>query len=185
MAQAQHAMRVQAPVWLAEDLVFTTTLGTALGSRNVNRQWAIVCRAAGTRATRVLDLRHAWATYLHERGIDLKTIQAGLRHTQQSTTQRYVRGTDARSGRRDGHRPRRHPAGGGEESSATVMTTAGGEPDFWQWCARVDGESVIEIIGPDAERIVRAVERAVVAYRDAMRPTEANGYAFWGPWTDA
>jgi hypothetical protein len=28
MAQAQHAMRVQAPVWLAEDLVFTTTLNT-------------------------------------------------------------------------------------------------------------------------------------------------------------
>jgi len=80
--KAQRAMRVQAPVWLAVDLVFTTTLGTAIEPRNVNRQCVIVCREAGTRAIRVHDLRHAWATYLLERGINLKTIQAGLRHTQ-------------------------------------------------------------------------------------------------------
>ena len=88
--KAQHAMRVQAPVWLAEDLVFTTSLGTAIEPRNVNRQWALVCREAGTRPFRVHDLRHAWATYLLDRSVNLKTIQAGLRHTQLATTQRYV-----------------------------------------------------------------------------------------------
>ncbi len=88
--KAQHGMRVRAKVWFAEDLVFTTSVGTAIEPRNINREWVKVCKAAGTRPVRLHDLRHAWGTYLLERGVNLKTIQAGLRHSQLSTTQIYV-----------------------------------------------------------------------------------------------
>ncbi len=87
----QHQMRVAAPVWLAEDLVFTTSVGTAIEPRNVNRQWRKVCQAAGVERPVVPHaLRHAWGTYLMARGVDVKTISAGYGHTQLSTTQRYL-----------------------------------------------------------------------------------------------
>jgi hypothetical protein len=53
-----------------------------------------------------------------------------------------------------------------------------------EWCARRDGEILFVITGPDAEAIARAAGDAV-AYRDAERPTTANGYQLHGPWIDA
>lgn len=52
------------------------------------------------------------------------------------------------------------------------------------WRAVVDGEEVFEVTGPDAERLVRAVNGAVVSYCDSVRPTPENGYAMRGPWID-
>lgn len=89
--RVQLSERVAAKVWLTKaDLVFTTSVGTALEPRNVNREWVRVCQAAGTRPIRIHDLRHAWATYLLERGVDIKTVQAGLGHAHLSTTQVYL-----------------------------------------------------------------------------------------------
>lgn len=82
----QLAERLRAPVWADADLVFTTTIGTAIEPRNANRAWEAVCAAAGVRRYRVHDLRHACATYLFAEGLDLKVVQATLRHTRLSTT---------------------------------------------------------------------------------------------------
>lgn len=87
----QHAARMGAKgVWLDADLVFTTSVGTALEPRNVNRAWEAVCARAGVRRLRIHDLRHAWGTYLAPRGVSQKAIQAGLRHSRRSTTDIYV-----------------------------------------------------------------------------------------------
>ena len=89
----QHEARMRAKAkgtWLDADLVFTTSLGTALEPRNVNRAWEAVCAKAGVRRLRIHDLRHAWGTYLAPRGVSQKAIQAGLRHSRMSTTEIYV-----------------------------------------------------------------------------------------------
>jgi integrase len=86
----QHAARVKAKAWLDADLVFTTSVGTALEPRNVNRAWESVCARAGVRRLRIHDLRHAWGTYLAPRGVSQKAIQVGLRHSRISTTEIYV-----------------------------------------------------------------------------------------------
>lgn len=86
----QAAMKLRAKAWLDADLVFTTSLGTALEPRNVNRAWEAVCDRAGVRRMRIHDLRHAWGTYLAPRGVSQKAIQAGLRHSRMSTTEIYV-----------------------------------------------------------------------------------------------
>ena len=86
----QAAMQLKAKAWLDADLVFATSVGTALEPRNVNRAWEAVCARAGVRRLRIHDLRHAWGTYLAPRGVSQKAIQAGLRHSRMSTTEIYV-----------------------------------------------------------------------------------------------
>ena len=61
-------------------------------------------------------------------------------------------------------------------------------PHLRQWRACADGRELLQVGGPDAERITRAVAEAAggfVSYRDGERPAEANGYQLHGPWTDA
>ncbi|MEU1736520.1 site-specific integrase [Streptosporangium sp. NPDC020145] len=83
----QAAERLAAKMWADPDLVFTTTIGTALEPRNVNREWdSLVARAGIGRKVRLHDLRHACATFLFAEGADPKTIQGVLRHTRQATT---------------------------------------------------------------------------------------------------
>lgn len=53
-----------------------------------------------------------------------------------------------------------------------------------EWAAKVDGEIVLAVAGPDAEAMVRAVPSAVVMYREDEKPTEANGWQLHGPWID-
>lgn len=86
----QRAVQLRAKSWLDADLVFTTSVGTALEPRNVNRAWDAVCVRAGVRRLRIHDLRHAWGTYLAPKGVSQKAIQAGLRHSRASTTEIYV-----------------------------------------------------------------------------------------------
>ena len=60
------------------------------------------------------------------------------------------------------------------------------EPNM-DWAARVDGEIILQITGPDAEAMVRAVaaERGgVVAYRIDEPPNEDIPYTHFGPWID-
>lgn len=82
----QDAARQAARVWIDADLVFTTSVGTALEPRNVNRSWAALCKRAGVSGLRLHDLRHAAASLAFEAGADLKEVQAMLRHSRQGTT---------------------------------------------------------------------------------------------------
>jgi integrase len=66
--------------------VFTTSIGTAIEPRNLNRAWHAVCERAGVRPLRIHDLRHAAASFAYAAGADPKEIQAQLRHTRLSTT---------------------------------------------------------------------------------------------------
>jgi integrase len=86
----QRKIQMAAPRWLDPDLVFTTGLGTALEPRNVNRAWVAICARAGVPGVRLHDLRHACASFLLAAGVDLKTVQATLRHANLSTTERYL-----------------------------------------------------------------------------------------------
>ena len=84
--KAQIVERMASMVWVDPDLVFTTSLGTALEPRNVNRSWDELCQRAGVRHLRIHDLRHATATFMLAAGVELKLIQATLRHSRLSTT---------------------------------------------------------------------------------------------------
>jgi hypothetical protein len=61
---------------------------------------------------------------------------------------------------------------GTDEISARLAAT--------NWCARVDGEIVFQVTGPDAEALRSAVEGPVVAYRMPERPTADNGWQLNG-----
>jgi integrase len=85
----QRRLRIAAPVWRDTDLVFATSIGTAIEPRNINREWEKICDRAGVQA-RVHDLRHACGTYLGAEGVPQKAIQAILRHKDMRTTEIYV-----------------------------------------------------------------------------------------------
>lgn len=96
----QRAERMRSPVWHDEaNLVFTTSIGTALEPRNINRSWQSVCDRAGTRPLTPHDLRHAWGTWLANEGVPQKVIQSGLRHARLATTDGYVHPMDEPSRR--------------------------------------------------------------------------------------
>lgn len=85
--EVQDAEREAAKVWADPGLVFTSTVGSALEPRNVNRSWDEVCDRAGIgRRVRIHDLRHAAGSYLFAAGTDIKVIQKTLRHTRMATT---------------------------------------------------------------------------------------------------
>ena len=85
--RAQAQQRLAAIRWDDQELVFASSVGTLQDARNVLRQWKATCSRAGIeRNVRVKDLRHSTASFLHRRGVDIKTIQTILRHTRLSTT---------------------------------------------------------------------------------------------------
>lgn len=56
------------------------------------------------------------------------------------------------------------------------------------WAVRRDGEILFQIVGPDAQAMVRAAacaQNGVLIYRDDEKPTAANGWQLHGPWQDA
>jgi integrase len=84
--RAQVAERLATRVWMDPDLIFTTSIGTALEPRNVNRAWTAVCERAGVKGVRLHDLRHAAASLAFAEGADIKEVQAMLRHTRLGAT---------------------------------------------------------------------------------------------------
>ncbi|MET8875587.1 tyrosine-type recombinase/integrase [Nocardia sp. NPDC004604] len=67
-------------------LVFTSTRGTPLEPRNVNRAFAELVKKSGVRPIRLHDLRHSCATLLFAQGVDPATVQRILRHASITTT---------------------------------------------------------------------------------------------------
>lgn len=85
----QRKQRMASVAWLDTGLVFTTSVGSAIEPRNVNRAWDAVCRRAGVKA-RIHDLRHACGTHLAAEGVPQKAIQSLLRHRRITTTDLYM-----------------------------------------------------------------------------------------------
>lgn len=83
--RAQLADRLAARVWVDPDLIFTTSVGTALEPRNVNRAWTAVCKRASV-TMKLHDLRHLAASLAFAEGASIKEVQAMLRHSRQATT---------------------------------------------------------------------------------------------------
>lgn len=81
----QDVDRAAAKVWMDPDLIFTTSIGTALEPRNVNRAWSAVCKRAGIKI-RLNDLRHLAASLAFAAGASIKEVQAMLRHSREATT---------------------------------------------------------------------------------------------------
>jgi integrase len=77
--------------WQDYDLVFTTTIGTAVDAQNVvNRHFKPLLRRAGLPNIRWHDLRHTCATLLLSRGTHPKYVQQLLGHASiQLTLDRY------------------------------------------------------------------------------------------------
>jgi integrase len=81
----QASQRLASKTWADPDLIFTTSIGTPIEPRNVNREWDAICQRAGVKI-KLHGLRHAAASLAFQAGADLKEIQAMLRHTRLSTT---------------------------------------------------------------------------------------------------
>lgn len=72
--------------WQESDLVFTTSMGTPMEPRNVNRHFYEVIKTAGISHFRLHDLRHYCASLLLAQGVQLKIVSEILGHAQLSTT---------------------------------------------------------------------------------------------------
>jgi len=83
----QAAERLQAGErWQDFGLVFASTIGTPMESRNVDRAWHDVRAAADLPWLRLHDLRHACATFLLASGASPRTVMKTLGHSQIALT---------------------------------------------------------------------------------------------------
>jgi integrase len=83
---AQVVERAEAEVWADDDLVFTTSIGTAIEPRNLSRHFEALRDRAKVRRVRFHDLRHSCASLLFELGVPLRMVMETLGHSQISTT---------------------------------------------------------------------------------------------------
>ena len=72
--------------WCDSGMVFTTTIGTPLGTQSLHRSFKSILRNAGLPDIRYHDLRHTAATLLLAQGVDPRTIMETLGHSQISLT---------------------------------------------------------------------------------------------------
>jgi len=83
---AQALERNRADVWADDDLVFTTSIGTAIEPRNLSRLFEALRERAQVPRVRFHDLRHSCASLLFELGVPLRMVMEILGHLQISTT---------------------------------------------------------------------------------------------------
>jgi integrase len=97
----QNAERaIKGKDWVESGLVFTSSIGTPIEPRNLNRHFVGLLEKAGLRHIRFHDLRHSCATLLYEQGVDINKIQDILGHSSPTITKLiYVEVT--REGQRD------------------------------------------------------------------------------------
>ncbi|OAA21855.1 site-specific recombinase XerD [Frankia sp. EI5c] len=67
--------------WTETGLVFTSSIGTPLEPRNVNRRFDVLRRQAGLPWLRLHDLRHAFASMLFAEGVPARTVMELLGHS--------------------------------------------------------------------------------------------------------
>jgi integrase len=67
-------------LWVDTGHVFTTSTGTPLDPRNVNRWWSALCERARVGHRRFHAARHTAATLLLEQGVPLEVVSAVLGH---------------------------------------------------------------------------------------------------------
>jgi integrase len=80
-ARQQEERRLAGMKWKGDDkYVFTSTVGTPLERRSLDRIFKHLCAAAGLRQIRFHDLRHSAASILIAEGVHPKAIQELLRH---------------------------------------------------------------------------------------------------------
>jgi integrase len=72
--------------WQDSGFVFSTSLGTPIEPRNINRQFESWCELTGVRRIRFHDLRHSCASLLYSLGVPLEQIQDILGHGSPVTT---------------------------------------------------------------------------------------------------
>jgi len=85
--RTQAAIKADAERWTDTDLVFTTSVGTALEPSDVSRHFKRILKAAGLpEQTRFHDLRHSCATLLIAQGVHPRVVMEILGHSQISTT---------------------------------------------------------------------------------------------------
>lgn len=70
------------PRWTDSGLVFTSTVGTPLEPRNVDRAWHALRATADLDWLRLHDLRHACATFMLLSGASPRTVMQTLGHSQ-------------------------------------------------------------------------------------------------------
>ena len=74
------------PRWRESDLVFTTSTGTPIDSRNVTRRFQAALERAGLPQLRFHDLRHTAASLMLAQGIAPRVVMETLGHSQISLT---------------------------------------------------------------------------------------------------
>ena len=72
--------------WNDSGLVFTTPIGTPIGTHSLHRTFKAMLAEAGLPDIRYHDLRHTAATLLLAQGVDPRTIMETLGHSQISLT---------------------------------------------------------------------------------------------------
>jgi integrase len=78
----QRKQRLAAgPAWKDTGLAFTTPIGEAVHPADVTDHFQHLARQAGLPPIRLHDLRHGAATLALAAGVDMKTVQAMLRHS--------------------------------------------------------------------------------------------------------
>ncbi len=84
--EKQNKEKVDNPGYIDNDLVLATKAGTPINPRNFDRGFHETLEEAKLDYIRVHDLRHTFATLALEKGVELKVIQAILRHSRMATT---------------------------------------------------------------------------------------------------
>ena len=85
LRQKEERLRA-GPAWAETGLVFTTTIGTPLDTRNLVRHFHATLQRAGLPRKRFHDLRHTAASLLLAMGTDLRVVQEVLGHSQITLT---------------------------------------------------------------------------------------------------
>jgi integrase len=87
----QSEERLAAPVWEANDLVFSSVVGTPLDPSNLRRGFAKLTRAAGLGHWHPHELRHSAASILSASGVPIEQIADVLGHAGTRTTSAVYR----------------------------------------------------------------------------------------------
>ena len=71
---------------MPSDLVFTTQIGTPINTSNLRKSYSRLLKKANITNIKFHALRHTYATRLFEEGVQVKTVQSLLGHSDINTT---------------------------------------------------------------------------------------------------